>query len=246
MDAASQPHDRRRVPPARAGDRGRAKPPRSPSICPPPTRSLGCGRCSPGGSTGHVITLGVAGSSPARSDVPGGRRSGSPASERPTSCRAITIRRRTGCPGRRQSCEDLVWRGPNTTCSSVPGSRCRPTHPAICRPLGPRRRRSCGSAVVAAAAGTRPSASGCWACSHTATGATTRREHIWRPAAHCRPTHGSRSRWDGRRWVSQSWPRRTRTSKRRGSWPTTAWRSWTTTATGSAPRRRWRRSPTWP
>ena len=68
-----------------------ARPPRSPSICPLPTRSLGCGRCSPGGSTGHVDTLGVAGSSPARSDVPGGRRSGSPASERPTSCRAITI-----------------------------------------------------------------------------------------------------------------------------------------------------------
>ena len=98
MDAASQPHDRRRVPPARAGDRRlRDRRGRLPSA-PCPRRSLGCGRCSPGGSTGHVITLGVAGSSPARSDVPRGRRSGSPASERPTSCKAITIRRRTGCP----------------------------------------------------------------------------------------------------------------------------------------------------
>ena len=39
---------------------------------------------------------------------------------------------------------------------------------------------------------------------------------------------------------------RTGTSTRRGSWRTRAWRSWTTTATGSGPPRRWRRSPTWP
>ena len=36
------------------------------------------------------------------------------------------------------------------------------------------------------------------------------------------------------------------TSNRRGNWPMTAWRSSTTTATGSGPRRRWRRSPAWP
>ena len=108
-----------------------AKPPRSPSICPPPTRSLGCGRCSPGGSTGHVITLGVAGSSPARSDVPGGRWSGSPASERPTSCKAITVRRRTGCPRRRQSCE--TWSG---------GDRIRHVPPSLARVVGLRIPRS--------------------------------------------------------------------------------------------------------
>ena len=51
-----------------------------------------------------------------------------------------TVRRRSGCPRRRQSCEDLVQRGPNTTCSSVPGWRCPPTHPAIWRPHGPRLR----------------------------------------------------------------------------------------------------------
>ncbi len=53
-------------------------------------------------------------------------------------------------------------------------------------------------------------------------------------------------RWVGRCLASRNWPGRTRTSKRRGSWPMTAWRSWTTTATGSGPPRRWRRSPTWP
>ena len=37
-----------------------------------------------------------------------------------------------------------------------------------------------------------------------------------------------------------------RTSRMRGSWRTRAWRSWTTTATGSGRPRRWRRSPTWP
>ena len=95
------------------------------------------------------------------------------------------------------------------------------------------------------AAGTRPSGSGCWACSPTATGAPPKREPTSRPAAPCRPTRGSRSRWAGRRWVSQSWPGRARTPTRRGRWPTTAWSSWTATATGSAPRRRWRRSPAW-
>ena len=208
-------------PPARGGDRGvRNRRGRLPSArrARGPWAVAGVVRS---GSTGHVITLGGAGSSPARSGVPGGRWSGSPASERPTSCKAITVRPRTGCPRRRQSCEDLVWRGPKSTCSSVPGWRCRPTHPAIWKPLGSRLRRSCGSAVVAAAAGTSPSASGCWACSHTARGATTTREHIWRPAAHCRATHGSRGRWAGRCSASPSWPRR-RTSRTRGSWPTRA------------------------
>ena len=135
--------------------------------------------------------------------------------------------------------------GLNTRCGCVPGWPCRPTHPAIWKPLGPRLRRSCGSAVVAAAVGTKPTASGCWARSHTARSATTTREHTWRPAAHCRPTHGSRGRWVGRCSASRSWPRR-RTSRTRGSWRTRAWRSWTTTATGSGPPRRWRRSPTWP
>ena len=100
----------------------------------------------------------------------------------------------------------MVWRGPSTTCSSVLGSLCRHTHPVIWRLLGRRPRGSCGSAVVAAADGASPSASGCWACSHKSRSATTTREHIWRQVARCRPTRASRCRWAGRCWVSRCWP----------------------------------------
>ena len=166
--AASQPLDRRRVPPARAGRRGvRGQRPRLPSAGRPrgrcgvvgvvraarpdtPSRST-CRRAQPAGRTSRV----------------GGGRAHR-AWERLPSCRAITAGRRTGCPRRRRCCGHEPWRGLYKGCGCVTGWPCRPTHPATWKPLGPRLRRSCGSAVVAAAAGTSPSVSGCWACSHTA------------------------------------------------------------------------------
>src|SRR6266545_4818432 len=160
-----------------------ARPTPSPSSCRPPTRALRCGRWGPGSLTGHVGTLDAPSSSVGRLDVRRGRRSGSPGLQRLPSYKAITAERRSGCPRHRRCCGHEPWRDLYTGCGYVTGWPCPPTHPAIWKLLGPRLRRSCGSAVVAAAAGTSPSASGCWACSHTIRGATATREHIFRPAA---------------------------------------------------------------
>ena len=78
-----------------------------------PRGPCGCGRCGPGGSTGHADTLDVPSSSAGRSDVPGGRRSGSPGLQRLPSCKAITAGRRTGCPRRRRCCGHEPSRGSN-------------------------------------------------------------------------------------------------------------------------------------
>ena len=88
--------------------------------------------------------------------------------------------------GRRRCCGPEPWRDLSTGCGCVTGWLCRPTHPAIwnCSGHGGGDR---ADRPVAAAAGTSD-----WRVAagraRTARGATTRREHIWRRAAHCRPT----------------------------------------------------------
>src|SRR5512133_3649893 len=86
---------------------------------------------------------------------------------------AISAERRSGCPRRRPCCGLKPWRDLYTGCGCVTGWPWLPMHPATWKLLGPWPQRSCGSAVVAAAAGTSRSVSGCWACSHTASSATT-------------------------------------------------------------------------
>ena len=150
--------DRRRVPPVRAGGGGmRGRRPRLPTS----GRSRlawalgrrGHGRARPVTPTRSTCRR----AQPTVSDVPGGRRSGSPAWERLTYCKATTATPREWLSQaqavmlRSQGLERVhhnIRLGPPSLAGVA-----RPTHPATWTLLGPRLRRFCLRSAVVVAAG---------------------------------------------------------------------------------------------